>query len=115
MMNDDDDLILRQAIQRDLQVLQQEAPPMHFARLWQQVRAQRERTLQRRLAMTSVLAASSLLIVGLGSLLTGYAWQAAIPCCAVAFWLAPQTFEALLEGEFSKRARPKLSTPSGRR
>ena len=111
-MNDDD--ILRRAIQRDLQVLEQEAPPLHFARLWQQVRAQRERTLQRRLAMTSALAASSLLIVGLGSILAG-AWQAAIPCCAVAFWLAPQTFGALLEGELFTPAMAVPSTPAERR
>lgn len=112
-MNDDDSL--RQAFQRELRALEQEAPLPHFARLWQQVRAQRERTLQRRLAMTSALAALSLLIAGLGAILAGFAWQAAIPCCAVAFWLAPQTFGALLDSDVFTPVSAMPAIRAGRR
>lgn len=102
----DHDDMLRETIQRELLILEQQAPPPHFARLWQQVRERRERTLQRRLALTSATAAASLLLAGLGSVLLGYAWQAAIPCCAVAFWIAPQAFGALLDRELSMTLRP---------
>jgi len=90
-MNDED--LLRERLSRDLEQLADAAPPLHFARLWQDVRLRREAQLERRLALVTTLPATGLLAAGLASLLLlPGGWHGAIPCCAVAFWLGGQAF-----------------------
>lgn len=89
-MNDED--LFRQQLAQDLEQLTDAAPPLHFARLWHDVRARREAQLERRLAVVTALPAVGLLAAGLAALLLPGGWHGAVPCCAVAFWLGGQAF-----------------------
>ena len=90
-MNDED--LFRQQLGQDLELLADAAPPLHFARLWHDVRARREAQLERRLALVTALPAVGLLAAGLAALLLlPGGWHGAVPCCAVAFWLGSQAF-----------------------
>lgn len=87
-MNDED--LLRLELQQDLQTLTAAAPPpRQFPLLWREVQSRREAQFERRLTLTMAIPTAGLFLVGVASASMG-GWHTAIPCCAVALWLASQ-------------------------